>query len=246
MWTLKLVGEVTGDNEDRGGFFSYQPKNDYLFSLEGTPRISVELCSDPVNESDLYRVLLQSGLLVRTMNTIIREGDSFVAVAIYITRQLSAQWYLVYQPYVTRQQVGAINSWIEIVGAHSFYRSGFSSKRLSTLNHHLASSNSFINFTTFLVLSTSDFMTSKISLRNYDVKLTLECTPGSPVQRKAPQIQIKILVTATTAGASLIIQLSPRHYLMQGIKPSTSLDWKMAGVGYTLCVHLRSRFILSP
>lgn len=50
-------------------------------------------------ESDRFRLLLQAGLLVRTMNAKIGTmGDSFVSVAIYIDKELSATWYLVYQP----------------------------------------------------------------------------------------------------------------------------------------------------
>jgi len=43
-------------------------------------------------------MLLQAGLLVRVVNKLtLRTGNSFVAVAIYITKGFIAEWYFVYQ-----------------------------------------------------------------------------------------------------------------------------------------------------
>ena len=62
------------------------------------PLIMVEVCSNH-SESDRFRMLLQCGLLVRAINSLKRtESVSFVAVAIYITKHLAAERYLVYQP----------------------------------------------------------------------------------------------------------------------------------------------------
>lgn len=114
VWPLKFVADITEDTAtERESFCSYQPKSDYLFSYNDVPRISVEVCSDATNESDRYRLLLQSALLVRTINAIQHAGNSFVAIGIYITRGLSADWYLVYQPSKDDNQVGTMSSWIE-------------------------------------------------------------------------------------------------------------------------------------
>jgi hypothetical protein len=84
----------------------------FTFSLGSCPRINIEVCSDTTHESDRYRLLLQAGLLVRAMNTIKTQDNSFVSVAIYINKGLSAEWYLVYQPDRDSQEVGITNSLI--------------------------------------------------------------------------------------------------------------------------------------
>ena len=84
----------------------------FLFSLDTCPCINIEVCSDPVYNHDRYRLLLQSGLLVRTINTIKTQGSSFVSVAIYINEGYSAEWYLVYQPDRADPKVGITNSLI--------------------------------------------------------------------------------------------------------------------------------------
>ena len=113
VWPLEFVAEITKDTTTDRERCSYQPKSDYLFSYGDVPRISVEVCSDATNESDRYRLLLQSALLVRTINTVQHTGNSFVTIAIYIARGLSADWYLVYQSSKDDNQVGTMSSWIE-------------------------------------------------------------------------------------------------------------------------------------
>ena len=104
---MKFVAEI---REEDNMLRSYEPRSDFLFVLDDCPRISIEVCSDSSHERDRYRLLLQAGLLLRTMNTIKTKGSSFVAVAIYIDHQLSAEWYLVYQPERLDQDVGITNS----------------------------------------------------------------------------------------------------------------------------------------
>jgi hypothetical protein len=106
-WPLSFVVEVA---EESNQTYSYTPRSDFYFRLDTCPRISIEICSDVTKHSDRYRLLLQAGLLVRVINTIKTTGDSFVAVAIYITENTSAEWYLVYQPDRRDQNVGIANS----------------------------------------------------------------------------------------------------------------------------------------
>jgi hypothetical protein len=81
--------------------FSYSPRSDFLLLLEGCPFLLIEVCSDPL-KLDRFRMLLQAGILVRVMNSIKtdREGEfkSFIAVAIYINSNFTAERYLVGQP----------------------------------------------------------------------------------------------------------------------------------------------------
>ena len=106
-WPFKFVAEIT---EEDNMFCSYEPRSDFSFLLDDCPSISIEVCSDPRTERDPYRLLLLAGLLVRTINAIKTEGSSFVAFAIYISHELSAKWYLVYQPERARQDVEITNS----------------------------------------------------------------------------------------------------------------------------------------
>ena len=54
-------------------------------------------------------MLLQAGLLVRVINKIY-QGQSFVAIAIYITQEFTTEKYLVYQPELNNKAVGIPNS----------------------------------------------------------------------------------------------------------------------------------------
>jgi len=109
QWPLKFVAEI----EENGKLCSYEPRTSFLFSLDTCPRINIAVCSDPANQHDRYRLLLQSGFLVRTINTINTQGSSFVSVAIYINNDLSAEWYLLYQPDRADPKVGTTNSLFE-------------------------------------------------------------------------------------------------------------------------------------
>ena len=75
--------------------YSYTPRSDYLFVLNGSPFLFIEVCSDRDRELDRYRMLLQAGLLVRLMNSQ-ESSKSFIAVAIYINSKFTAERYLVY------------------------------------------------------------------------------------------------------------------------------------------------------
>jgi hypothetical protein len=57
-------------------------------------------------------MLLQAGLLVRVVNKIKPELESFVAIAIYITEKFTAERYLLYQPDLDKEAVGIPNSLI--------------------------------------------------------------------------------------------------------------------------------------
>ena len=126
--------------------YSYQPRSDLLFSLANCPRIHIEVCSDPLHGRDRYRLLLQAGLLVRVMNTNRGQGNSFVFIAIYITKTLTAEWYLVFQPSTVDGTVGItklsiIDHWSSILCRLSIL------KRTLTLPHTLACSGSFTGST---------------------------------------------------------------------------------------------------
>jgi len=134
------VAKITNENNK---CYSYEPRSDFLFSVDGCPRIGIEVCSD---ERDRYRLLLQAGLLVRTMNTIKPKGSSFISIAIYISNHHSADWYLVYQPDRADTKVRITNS---LIADHwnSFLCRSSIPKRTSTLNYPLAGSNSFASST---------------------------------------------------------------------------------------------------
>ena len=90
-WPLKFVAQVGS------GRFSYEPRSDYLFSLDTCPQINIEI-STRENQRDRYRMLLQAGLLVRVVNKLaFPTRNPFVVIAIYITKGFTAEWYLVYQ-----------------------------------------------------------------------------------------------------------------------------------------------------
>ncbi len=92
MWPFAFLGKVGGPKPEH---YSYQPKSDYMFSLNKCPHIIVEVCSKS-RETDRFRMLLQGGLLVRVMNSIKKKG-TFVAIAIYITDDFVARRHLIYQ-----------------------------------------------------------------------------------------------------------------------------------------------------
>jgi len=50
-----------------------------------------------MDESDRYRMLVQAGALVRVINSTQNE-NSFICMAVYITRSIVAERFLVYQP----------------------------------------------------------------------------------------------------------------------------------------------------
>jgi hypothetical protein len=110
-WPLVFVAEVKKENDTPYDRYDYHPRSDFLFSLETCPRINIEVHSKK-NKSDLYRMLLQAGLLVRVVNKIKPELESFVAIAIYITEQFTAERYLLYQPDLDNEAVGIPNSLI--------------------------------------------------------------------------------------------------------------------------------------
>ena len=137
------MAEITDENDQ---CYSYEPRSDFLFSVDRCPRINIEVCSDPRHERDCYRLLLQAGLLVRTMNMIKPEGSSFISIAIYVSNHHSADWYLVYQPDRADPKVGITNSSIADHWNSFLCRSSIP-KMTSTLNYPLAGSNSFASST---------------------------------------------------------------------------------------------------
>ena len=126
--------------------YSYKPRSDFLFSLDCCPLINIGVCSDANHETDRYRLLLQAGLLVRAMNTLKTQGSSFVSVAIYISEELSATWYLVYQPDRAIRTVGITNSLIADHWSSFLCRSGIPIRNL-TLDYRLAGLSSFASST---------------------------------------------------------------------------------------------------
>jgi len=98
-WPLHFVAQVGGSR------FRYEPRSDYLFSLNACPQINFEVGSE-ADHRDPYRMLLQAGLLVRVVNKLtIRPRNSFVAIAIYITNGFIAEWYFVYQVKLEEKKV---------------------------------------------------------------------------------------------------------------------------------------------
>jgi len=80
-----------------------------MFLLDGYPFVLIEACSEP-EQRDHYRMLVQAGVLVRVMNSIKpKNKDSFVAVAVYITKSYIAKRFLVYQPDRDSQAVRTSN-----------------------------------------------------------------------------------------------------------------------------------------
>jgi hypothetical protein len=95
-WPFCLVAQVGSTT------YSYRPRSDFCFLLDGCPCVFLEVISDPSRQRDRYRMLIQAGVLVRVMNSIPSQQPSqqpsFVAIAIYIDSALKATRYLVYQP----------------------------------------------------------------------------------------------------------------------------------------------------
>ena len=71
-------------------YYGYTPRSDFLFSFATCPRVNIEIASHP-NGHDRYRMLPQAGLLVLIVNTKVTKEESFVAIAIYITKQYTAE-----------------------------------------------------------------------------------------------------------------------------------------------------------
>jgi len=102
-----LVLEVRGKSYRWGKpVLSLWTSKRLFISLAHCPRIHIEVCSDPLHERDCYRLLLQAGLLVRTMNINRGQGISFISIAIYLSKDLTAEWYRVYQPSRVDRTVG--------------------------------------------------------------------------------------------------------------------------------------------
>jgi hypothetical protein len=69
-----------------------------MFLSSGYPLVLLEKCSNG-REVDRIRMLLQGGLLVRSMNSMKNMGsESFVAMAIYFANNALTKRYLLYQP----------------------------------------------------------------------------------------------------------------------------------------------------
>ena len=81
-----------------GTYFTYRPRSDFLLLLDGYPFLFIEICSDRATELDRSRMLLQAGILVRVMNSLVKERSNFIAVAIYVNSKFTAERYLVGQP----------------------------------------------------------------------------------------------------------------------------------------------------
>ena len=149
-WTFSLVGEVDGTN------FWYRPRNDFLFELEGCPFITITKDSDREEKNDRDRMLLETGLLVRVVNSLESKNErpsSFVAVAIYIRVDLYVQRYLVYQPDRSSQEVWTTNilQKSRTIAAHLYFYFFHRSAMLRTISISrlpLTHSSSFLSSTT--------------------------------------------------------------------------------------------------
>ena len=91
VWDLIFVARIDGTPPEQ---FSYRPRSDFVFFLNRCPLLIIEICSDPGNESDRHRMLLQAGLLARVMNS--KTEAPFIVMAVYISHPFSADRYLVY------------------------------------------------------------------------------------------------------------------------------------------------------
>jgi hypothetical protein len=90
-WSFSLVGQVGYSR------YFYVPRSDMLLSFGVYPLMVVEKCSDRKNEQDRSRMLLQTGLLTRVMNSLKpQESRPFVAVAIYLNGSGVAERYIFY------------------------------------------------------------------------------------------------------------------------------------------------------
>jgi len=111
--------------------------------------MSIEVCSNRQSKSDRYRLLLQAGLLVRTINNTIRTpGNSFVLVAIYIDIELCATFYLVYQRAKGNLVVGITNLLIADHVNSFLCRPSITKQRSSTFHYPLRGLSSFAGSTT--------------------------------------------------------------------------------------------------
>ena len=156
-WPISFIGEVEGTR------YSYTPRSDFLFLLNKFPFLFFEICSDRNRELDRYRMLLQAGLLVRVVNSIAVKNSeseqtfkSFVAVAIYIDAEFTAERYLVYQPDTVQPQgepksVRMIISQSRVFPAHDILFLLYYRSIMSVINFHFpflpSHSNFFINST---------------------------------------------------------------------------------------------------
>ncbi|PCH37321.1 kinase-like protein [Wolfiporia cocos MD-104 SS10] len=83
--------------------YTYKPKSDFMLSTASAlsdksalPLILGECVSDPENETDRARMLLQAAVYVRVGNHF-RGDKAFVQLCIYLNKNLGVERYLVYQ-----------------------------------------------------------------------------------------------------------------------------------------------------
>ncbi|PCH37414.1 hypothetical protein WOLCODRAFT_167472 [Wolfiporia cocos MD-104 SS10] len=94
---------LVGDRSPKTSY-TYKPKSDFMLSTASAlpdksalPLILGECVSDPENETDRARMLLQAAVYVRVGNHFRRGDNAFVQLCIYLNKNLEAERYLVYQ-----------------------------------------------------------------------------------------------------------------------------------------------------
>lgn len=90
-----MVVYVDGTDEPR----RYKPRLDFSICVYQYPRLVVEVCSDPYDYEDCWRMLVYGASIVRLANRILKgEGkpQNFALVAIYMLHS-QADLYLLYK-----------------------------------------------------------------------------------------------------------------------------------------------------
>jgi hypothetical protein len=99
-WDFLLIVDLPGSRRQ------YTPQSDASLSINNFPHLVLEVTSDPLQESDRNRMLLQAACLARLGNALRQDlAHPFIVSAIYIDNQLRAIWHLVYQPLTSNTAV---------------------------------------------------------------------------------------------------------------------------------------------
>ena len=62
-WPVLLHREGSNKNH----YETWTPKPDFSMLVDGYPRVIIQVCSDPDNQSDLWRLLLSAASILRTL-----------------------------------------------------------------------------------------------------------------------------------------------------------------------------------
>lgn len=94
-WAFSLIVDIQNPPGDKR---SYTPKSDAELRIAGFPHLLLEVISHE-NETDRIRMLLQASCLARFGNSLRKPSCSnpLIISAIYINKDLQADWYHVYQ-----------------------------------------------------------------------------------------------------------------------------------------------------